>query len=178
MKFSKTTHIHQLTIRPIKWHLNLRRLLACLMTFILYLPAMSYAQITINVAQHFNFGTFYQGNTGGSIDINTSGSRSANGDIILLNGIASGAQAIFEVEAPTGSVISLLNMPDATLTGSNGGTLTLQMGKSDLNNPFVVTAISPGLTRIQLSGKLLIGDSKTSPPGNYQGTFAITFNQE
>lgn len=150
----------------------------CLAVFLFCPFSQVYSQITINTVQNFNFGTFYQGNAGGSIDISTSGSRSANGDIILMNSMSSGSQAIFEIEAPKGAVISILGIADATLTGSNGGILTLQMGTTDLSNPFIVTAISPALTRLQISAKLIVGDSKTSPPGLYQGTFAITLNQE
>lgn len=153
-------------------------LFVCIVIFFICTSSRAYSQITINNIQNFNFGTFYQGNTGGSIDISTSGTRSANGDIILMNSISSGAQAIFEIDAPKGAVISLLGISDATLTGSNGGTITLQVGAADLSNPFIVTTVSPALTRIQISGKLLVGDSKTSPPGIYQGTFSITFNQE
>lgn len=163
MKSQKTAQLH---------------LFVCLVIFFACLSPLAYSQITINNIQNFNFGTFYQGSTGGSIDITTSGSRSANGDIILMNNMSSGAQAIFEIEAPKGAVISLLGTPDATLTGSNGGIVTLQLGTADLNNPFIVTTVSPALTRIQISGKLLVGNSKTSPPGLYQGTFAITLNQE
>ncbi|MDB5121278.1 MAG: hypothetical protein JWN56_2496 [Sphingobacteriales bacterium] len=135
------------------------------------------SQITIFPVQDFNFGTFYQGNSGGTVDISTAGLRSATGGIILLNTGPAVAQAIFDIEAPAGSNISI-NTPDAILTGSNGGTLTLHITGTDPGSPFSTIVAPPGLTRLQVSGSLVIGDQITSPPGAYQGTFSVTFNQE
>lgn len=141
-----------------------------------YLPAHS--QITTYNIQGFDFGAFYQGSSGGTINISATGSRSATGDIILMNTWLPNSQAIFEITAPAGSTISILNGNDATLTGSNGGTLTLHVEGSDLGSPFSTTAISPARTRINLAGKLTVGSRTASPPGTYQGSFSIIFNQE
>ena len=135
------------------------------------------SQIIIDPVQNFNFGTFYQGNSGGTIDISPTGSRSATGDIILMNTGVSDSQAIFEIQAPAGSTISI-NSPDAILTGSNGGTLTLHIGNADLGSPFSTTVVPPSRTRLQIGGILKVGNRLNSPPGLYQGTFSITFHQE
>lgn len=136
------------------------------------------SQITITPVQAFNFGTFYQGYTGGTVDISVNGSRSSTGDIILMNTSLDAAVAIFEIEAPVGSVISILQGPDALLTGSNGGTLKLQLGAANLSSPFTTTAIPPNYTRLQIGGKLIISSPAASPPGVYTGTFNITLNHE
>lgn len=136
------------------------------------------SQTIINAVQGFNFGTFYQGNSGGTVTISSSGSRSATGDIVLMNTGSSALQAIFEIEAPSGTVISILEEQDAMLTGSNGGSLTLQLQALDLGNPFTTTVAPPNHTRINIGGMLTIGNTGASPAGSYTGTFNITINQE
>ncbi|WP_158800016.1 DUF4402 domain-containing protein [Pedobacter sp. L105] len=138
----------------------------------------TYSQITVYTIQNFNFGTFYQGSSGGTINVSTTGTRTATGDIILMNTWNSAAQAILEIQAPAGSVISITNGADAVLTGSNGGTVSLHLESSNLGSPFTTTAVPPARTTLNIAGKLTIGNSATSPPGTYQGTFSITFNQE
>ena len=60
------------------------------------------AQINTYSIQGFDFGTFYQGSNGGTIDISTEGLRTASGDIILMNTWQPSSQAIFEITAPAG----------------------------------------------------------------------------
>lgn len=152
----------------------------CIILFSLLLAFVSFravSQITVYPIQNFNFGTFYPGSSGGTIKILPDGSRSATGDIILVNTFLSASQAIFDIEAPAGSVISL-SSPDTILTGSNGGSLTLKMDSTDLGLTFNTTEQPPSRTRIQIGGTLAVGDHVSSPPGNYQGTFSLTFNQQ
>lgn len=154
------------------WHLILLYpilLLSCV-------PAWS--QVKVYPIQDFNFGTFYQGNSGGTVEISVNGTRTATGDIILMNTSFIDQQAIFDIEAPAGTAISFLSGPDAILTGSNGGSVTLRVLSTEPAAPFTTTAVSPARTRFKVSGKLTIGNRITSPPGAYHGTFSITFNQE
>lgn len=143
---------------------------------LLYFPAS--AQVKVYPVQDFNFGTFYQGNSGGTVEISANGTRTATGDIILMNTSFIDQQAIFDIEAPAGAVISFLSGPDAILTGSNGGSVTLRVVTTEPAAPFTTTAVSPARTRFKVSGKLTIGNRMSSPPGSYRGTFSITFNQE
>lgn len=136
------------------------------------------SQITAYTVQGISFGTFYQGNSGGTVDISYTGARSSSGDVVLINAGSSYSQAIFELEAPQGSIISILNGPDINLTGSNGGSISLRIGTADTGSPFVTSAIPPVRNQIKVGGILTIGNSTASPPGIYQGTFSITFHQE
>ncbi len=145
--------------------------------FIVFNSFSASSQITIYPVQNFNFGTFYQGYSGGTVNISATGERSATGDIILMNTSASDSQAIFDIQAPAGSIISL-STPDATLTGSNGGTMTLHISHTDPASPFNTNAVPPNLTRIQVAGALTVGNRTSSPPGIYQGSFSVTFNQQ
>lgn len=156
--------------------LNSRYLI--ILYFMLLCCAPAYSQVKVYPVQDFNFGTFYQGNSGGTVEISVNGTRTATGDIILMNNSFTDLQAIFDIEAPAGSVISFLSGPDAVLTGSNGGSILLRTGTTEPGSPLTTTAVSPARTRFKVSGKLTIGNRISCPPGSYQGTFSITFNQE
>lgn len=136
------------------------------------------SQMLIYPIQGFNFGSFYQGVNGGTIDISADGSRTATGGIVLINSGVSYSQAIFEIDAAEGSILSILNGPDIILSGSKGGSITLRLSNSDPVSPFVTTAVPPARTVVRIGASLIIGNSSASPPGNYSGTFSITFHQE
>lgn len=131
-----------------------------------------------NPAQGLFFGAFFQGMAGGTVIIFPDGSRSATGDIILANLGYPFSAAIFEVEAQAGTRISILNGADEVLNGSNGGTMTMQIGTSDPGTPFIITTTPPARTQVRVGGTLIVGNSLTNPVGDYYGTFSVTFVQE
>jgi len=134
-------------------------------------------EIYVNPAQGLNFGAFYQGGSGGSVIIYPNGSRATTGSVIQTSQGFSFSPAIFEVDAEPGTLVTILNGPDVTLTGSNGGTIQLTIGQSDPPSPFITTATSPSRTLIRIGGILTLGNPLASPPGNYNGTFSVTFIQ-
>ena len=134
--------------------------------------------LSVYNVQNMSFGAFSHGAGGGSVTISGTGSRSFLGNITLLNLGISYFQAIFDIEAPQGSIISIMNGPNVTLTGSNGGSMTLQLGSSTPSSPFVNTVPSPSRTPVSVGGTLVVGNAAANPPGTYSGTFFITFNQE
>ena len=129
--------------------------------------------VTVSVLQNLNFGTFYQGNSGGTVIIYPDGSRSATGDVVLLMGTFS--TGLYSVTGNVGTMISIVNGPDATLTGSNGGTLILKIGDSDPPIPFI---LNPPTIQVRIGGTLMVGDPLLNPPGIYSGVFNVTFFQE
>lgn len=129
-------------------------------------------------AQILSFGAFYHGPAGGTVNIDPDGSRTASGDIVLLGLGYLFSAALFEVFANPGTVISILNGPDAILAGSNGGSLTLQLGSSNPASPFVTSTPYTVPTNLYIGGNLLVGNNLANPPGNYNGTFDITLVQE
>lgn len=133
--------------------------------------------IYVNPAQGLNFGAFYQGGSGGTVIVYPNGSRSTTGSVIQTSQGFSFSPAIFEVDAEPGTLVTILNGPDVTLTGSNGGTINLSIGNADPSSPFIATATSPSRTLIRIGGTLTIGNPLASPPGNYSGTFSVTFIQ-
>ncbi len=133
--------------------------------------------IYVNPAQGLSFGSFYEGATGGSVIVSPYGTRSASGSVILLNQGISFSPAIFEVDAEPGTIVTIVNGSDATLTGSAGGSMSLHIGSSDLGSPFTATSLSPSRTLIRIGGTLYVGNPLANPPGNYSGTFSVTFIQ-
>ncbi len=128
-----------------------------------------------NPEQGLIFGTFFRGNTGGSVIIYPDGSRSVMGDIIQSNIGVPFSPAIFELEASQGTIISILNGPNITLNGSNGGTVTLKVGAASTGSPFITTAQFPLRTTIRIGGTLTVSGPLTSPSGAYSGSFYVTF---
>ncbi|MEO8795274.1 MAG: DUF4402 domain-containing protein [Daejeonella sp.] len=134
--------------------------------------------VFVNPAQGLNFGSFFQGSSGGSVIIYANGSRSVTGDVIELNSGFSFSPAIFEVEALPGTLISILNGPDVTLTGSNGGSMTMRLGAASTGSSYISTLQPPLTTQIRIGGTLNVGNPLANPPGAYSGTFSITFIQQ
>ena len=134
--------------------------------------------IYMNPAQGLNFGSFSHGPSGGNVIIYPNGTRSVTGDIVQLGSGLPFSPAIFEVEANPGTVVQIMNGPDVTLTGSNGGTMTLQLGSSSSGSPFVTTAVPPALNEVRVGGTLMVGNAIANPGGAYSGSFMITFIQE
>lgn len=138
-----------------------------------HLPAK--AQIAASAIQQLSFGTFCQGIGGGAINVSPEGTRTATGDIIMLNqGGVLYMPAIIEVTAPAGSRITIVET-NAQLMGSNGGSMTLHINGADPVSPFSTTLPS---TDISIGGSLTVGSQAANPPGKYSGLFYVTFMSE
>jgi len=129
-------------------------------------------------AQGLSFGAFYHGAAGGTITIDPAGSRSSTGDVVLLGLGYPFSTALFQVHADPGTVISILNGPDAILTGIPSGTMTLHIGASNPSSPFVSNVVFSIAISLYIGGTLTIGNSAANPPGSYTGTFDITLVRE
>jgi hypothetical protein len=134
--------------------------------------------LQVTVEQSLGFGAFAQGPAGGTITVNTAGVRSFTGSIILLNLGYLFSAASYRLTGNAGTVVSILNGSDVTLPGSNGGSMILHIGASNPASPFVITTIPPAYTLMNVGATLTVGNPASNPPGNYSGTFNITFIQE
>ncbi len=136
--------------------------------------------VTVNLSQNLSFGAFYQGNAGGTVIIYPDGSRSATGDVVLLGMGYSFSTGLYDVVANPGTLVSILDSPDATLTGDGGGTLTLRIRKEDSSPsiPIIINTVPPSATQVSIGGTLIVGNPLANPAGNYSGTFDVTFVQE
>ena len=173
-------------IKPPKW--IIRTLFVLLLGSI---PAFSFSQgdptdslpddpggISVYTVQNMSFGAFSVGSAGGTIMVLNDGTRSVTGDVVALNLGILYYQSIFDVDAPMGAIVSILNGSDVTLTGSNGGSMSMHIGYSDPPSPFIITVPQPVRTQVKVGGTLTAGSPVANPPGTYTGTFYITFNLE
>ena len=135
--------------------------------------AQSPIKVTVSHSQHLNFGTFIQSGISGTVTVSAQGGRTATGSVILISSIVT--PALFEVAAIPGTLITIANGPVATLTGSNGGTMTLLIGASYSQSPFTATSAN---TPVTIGGTLTVGSLSANPAGAYSGTFSVTFIQQ
>jgi Domain of unknown function (DUF4402) len=138
---------------------------------------------TAYTLQHLSFGAFFQFGSGGKVTVSCDGNRTSEGGIILSNQAGTFYPAIFEIAGPINSTINILNGGDITLSGYRGGTILLHLEASNPASPFVL--LKPlaarkdiGVEYVNLGGTLTIGSSQSSPPGDYNGAFTVTFIQE
>jgi hypothetical protein len=126
--------------------------------------------------QDLSFGSIIQGNAGGTVIISTSGIRSKTGDVILPSMGSPENEAIFEVKAAPGTLITVV-FGSTTLT--NGAhSMNLVLGPSFPASPFINTLQPTGVTMVHLGGTLTVGNSTANPAGNYSGSFTVTFIQQ
>jgi len=146
------------------------------------IPVGNVSTVTITAiqTQAINFGTYcVNGTGGGTVSIGWDGSRTSTGNIVLLN-IAPYAQpAIFEFKLSKGNTVSFTYFPTGILTGSNGGTLTFDIGPTEQGNngsSFTVNTNAGIITPFKVGGTLHIPANAIQ--GTYSGNFDITFQQE
>ena len=134
--------------------------------------------ISVYFDQNMSFGAFAPGASGGTVTVTSSGVRLATGSVILVNQGYLYFPAVFQLEGNPGSIVHLLNGPDATLAGSNGGTMTLHLADNSIGDPIILTSAPPARMPIRIGGTLVVGNILTNPPGDYTGYFTIMFIQE
>lgn len=132
----------------------------------------------VTTFQNMSFGAFINGNTGGTVIISPEGSRSATGDIFLVNMGMPYYPAIFEVEALPGNIIHVYLPTYTTLTGPGGKITQLEINSSLPVSPFINNTNPPFKTQIRIGGILTVGNPLSAPSGEYYGTFTVTFMQE
>ena len=134
--------------------------------------------MALYLQQGLSFGAFFESITGGTVIITPNGIRSTTGSIVLVNQGYQYFPCIIQVQGNPGTVVHILMGPDATLTGNNGGSMTMQIGNSIPADPIIITAAPPGGTQVYIGGTLFVGNPLANPIGNYSGTFLIMFIQE
>jgi hypothetical protein len=127
-------------------------------------------------SQGLSFGAFTYATVSGTVTVAPNGSRSASG-VVLLN-LSTPTAAMFNIVANLGTMITIVIGPNVTLTGPSGGTMTLHIDSTSPASPFPTDKDYPDPTVLYVGGTLTVGNSSTSPPGTYNGTFDLTFSQE
>ncbi len=135
-------------------------------------------QVQVNTAQFLNFGAFTSGTSGGTVIVEWNDIRTPTGDIILLSMGQPVSAALFDVTANPGTIIQIQPQSSVNLTGSNGGSITLNIDSFSTGQTFITTANLPFTNPVYVGGTLTIGNSSASPPGEYNGYFTLTFIQQ
>jgi hypothetical protein len=134
--------------------------------------------VEVSIVQNINFGAFSQGVSGGTVTLTPVGVRYTTGTVFLVDMGYVYFPAIFNLAGNAGTIIHPLNGPDALLTGSNGGSMTLHLGEMIPGDPIILNVMLPNYLQVRLGGTLTVGNPQASPGGYYSGTFDIMFIQE
>jgi hypothetical protein len=143
-------------------------------------PDLPQRTLTVTATQAIHFGTLcVTGGSGGTVTVGYDGSRSSSGNIVLLSMAPTAQPAIFEIKLCEGRNVIITFSATTTLTGSNGGSLILDIGPTErgINGAsFTTNSDCNFITPLRVGGRLNIPG--TAIPGIYTGSFDITFNQE
>ncbi len=137
--------------------------------------------VQVRTARFLDFGAFVTGNGTGTLHVSYDSTPTTTGDVIIVDGQRI-TSALFDVFALPGTIINILPASNNfELTGSNGGTMYLNIADSDFSTgPTFVTQGSPTIPHeVYVGGTLNVSSvDSANPPGNYSGTIIINFIQE
>ena len=146
-------------------------------------PSLPQRAFTANPIQELSFGdlSIFPGSSGGTVTVDYKGNRNANGSVVLLNLGKSYHQAIYEFKLCPGRLVTITYPSTVTLTGSNGGSMTLHLGATSVGvsgSNFYTNVGCDNIQQISQGGVLDVGAIGANPGGVYSGTISITFNQQ
>lgn len=147
-------------------------------------PGLPSRTVTVHSTQALNFGSFClvnNGSSGGSVTVDWQGNRTATGQVMLLNSGPAPQAAIFEINLCQGRLVVITYPSSTTLTGSNGGSVKLNIGPSEKGvsgSAFQVNTDCSFITQLRVGGTLIISNNTANPGGDYSGNFSLTFNQQ
>ena len=129
--------------------------------------------IEITNTQNLNFGIFCQTNDiGGSVTVSNTGTRSATGNVTLIGQTFSYAAFTITTDSVNNFFLQI-STPSINLSGTNGGSMLLQIGTSNPEFPSVVIG-SPAI--VYIGGRLTVGTRSENPTGSYSGNFLLYFD--
>lgn len=140
-------------------------------------PDLPQRVITVQATQTIDFGTFYAASSG-TITVNWDGSSSTTGGVVSLSS-STQTPSIFEIKLCQGRNVTISYDPTITMTGSNGGSLVLDVGPTEKGvsgSTFEVNNDCNFITILRVGGTLNVPFG--SIPGVYTGIFTMTFTQE
>lgn len=140
-------------------------------------PDLPQRTITVQATQAIDFGTFYA-TSSGTISVNWNGTVSTTGGVVSFSSL-NAHPAIFDIKLCQGRNVTITYDPTITLTGSNGGSFTLNVGPTEKGvsgSEFPVNNDCNFITTIRVGGTLEVPGG--SPAGIYNGSFSMTFTQE
>lgn len=160
----------------------------CLMSYLLILNNSINAQVfesmqssrnnfqsSIFQVTPFQFGSFFTGSFGGTVEISPSGIRSSTGSVVLLYNNEIVSPAVFEIKAPNNTMIQV-NFPKHTMlkTQSSAGNIKLILGDLSTGNVFITPNDAENGFLVSMGGHFEVGNQSQHKPGSYSGNFSIT----
>lgn len=158
---------------------NVFRLLSLIVFIMVIMGNSLKAQIEVTANQELAFGSFVTGSTGGTVVISPEGNRSVTGTVTGL-AFSPVSAAVFEVSVKGNKrFIHFQFQEPAQLIRSGGSeSMTVTNFTSDKpGNSFVTTSGSETYT-VNVGATLNVQNSTVNPPGDYNGTFSVTFIRE
>ncbi|NVO03312.1 MAG: DUF4402 domain-containing protein [Bacteroidetes bacterium] len=147
-------------------------------------PLLPQHSISVTATQAIHFGTICLSSlngTGGTVTVDYQGNRSSTGDVMLISSTPTSQPAIFDIKLCQGRNVIITYSPTITLTGSNGGSMIMNLGPTEYGptgTSFPVNVDCDFITQMRMGGTLNVGNYGSNPEGTYTGSFSITFNQE
>ena len=141
-------------------------------------PELPQRSNTLRAKQSIHFGSFcITGAGGGTVSVGYDGSRTATGNIVLLNIPPYATPAIFEIKLGRNSTVGINYEPPYIMLTGNSGSISLVIGPTDKGSDGASFAINANIvSQLKVGGILTV--TGTSPPGYYSGNFAIRFTQQ
>ncbi len=139
----------------------------------------SHSPVTqVDVITEINFGTFYPGDIGGTIEIDPRGFRTASGSAVLLPMGDIPNPIIMEIVARPSTMIQVILPREIILYGAQGGQITFIPGPLEFGSVFVTPPNADRGFTVNMGGTLEVGTVNENPPGNYFGAFSFTIVSE
>jgi hypothetical protein len=141
-------------------------------------PQKPPAPMKVTKFQDMNFGTVIMGITPGTVIMSPSGIRSKLGGAVLPSLGDPGHEAVFEVKAAPGTLITM-SIVSSNRTNA-GRDMILNVDLTDIYpaSPFINTLQPNGITDVHVGGRLSVGSVGDIPPGIYEGSITVTFIQQ
>ncbi|MDR3705755.1 MAG: DUF4402 domain-containing protein [Paludibacteraceae bacterium] len=138
---------------------------------------------TLRVTQTLHFGdiALKSPTSSGSVTVDFGGTRIPAGDVILLNMGNTAKPAIFEFKLCPGRTVTITYSLTVPLTASNGNTITLHIGPTNLGSSGAIFISNKGCDDthlIKVGGTIDILPMSFNQAGLYTGSFDLTFNQQ
>lgn len=137
------------------------------------------SRLEVYLLQDLSFGSFFTGSSGGTVVITPEDNRIVSGSVITLP-LSPGTPAIFEVRLVPNRMVHISFPSSVTLRRVGGSQdMTVTGFTSDKpGNFFVTQSGSPFLNPVRVGATLNVGNAGNNPPGNYTGSFPVTFVEE
>lgn len=137
------------------------------------------SQLQVFPNQELAFGSFFAGTSGGTVTISPSGSRSVTGSVIEL-AMSPGSAAIFDLRLIPGRMVHIVFPHSAQLVQKGGGGIMMikDFTTDKPGNNFVTTAAHPFINPVRVGATLHVRGQNINHPGEYAGSFTVTFIQE